>query len=236
MIALITPTGAREFQLSMCAKYMKAQTYKDPVLWIIVDDAEPRTSDFIKDDFRENWTIKKVYPSPVWQVGQNTQGRNLKAGVDELPKHIEAIFIIEDDDYYKPCYLEEMMKRSSGCLAWGESFTIYYNVALMRWIENKNDAWSSLFQTAFKPAALKYFNMLYGEKFIDYAFFRLCPKVKLFRTNDKLSIGIKGIPGRAGIGAGHKFIAHMEPDPTGEKLTELLGLDAKNYDGYCSNS
>lgn len=232
MIVLITPTGARPDQFKLCAKYMKAQTYKGEVLWIIVDDADPKTTDVE----REGWTIQKIYPLPAWKVGQNTQGRNIKAGIDQVPKNAEAIFIIEDDDYYSPQYLEEMMKRSDNCLAWGESHTIYYNVKLQRWIENQNDKWSSLFQTAFKPGALKYFNQLYGEKFIDYAFFRICPKVKLFKLKNKLSVGMKGIPGRAGIGAGHGFIAHMAPDPTGEKLIELLGTNAKNYDRYSSNA
>jgi len=234
MIALITPTGARENQLKLCAHYMAKQTYGGDLVWVIIDDALPRTSDFITDDFRTGWQVLKAYPAPPWQVGQNTQGRNLKAGIDLLLQHyspnkIEAIFIIEDDDYYRPNYLAVMMSLLDGCLVLGESHTIYYNVRLGRWIENQNDTWSSLFQTAFKPAALRWFNKLYGEKFIDYAFFRLCEKPKLFRTPDKLSIGIKGIEGRAGIGAGHGFIPHMIPDESGSKLIELLGEDANFY-------
>lgn len=234
MIALITPTGARAHQAKLCARFMAAQTYKGPVIWVIVDDALPRTTEFIAADFRPDWQIVKVYPSPSWQVGQNTQGRNLKAGIDALRnltklKDVEAIFIIEDDDYYRPCYLAEMVTRLDGCLALGETHTIYYNIRLNRWIENQNDVWSSLFQTAFKPAALPHFEKLYGEKFIDYAFFRLVPKPKLFRTPEKLSIGIKGQAGRAGIGAGHGFIPHMLADPSGTKLYELLGLDAHLY-------
>jgi len=234
MIALITPTGAREYQLKLCAHYMAKQTYSGDVVWVIIDDALPRTSDFIKDDFRAGWHVLKGYPAPPWQIGQNTQGRNLKAGVDLLLQNysknkIEAIFIIEDDDFYRPQYLASMVALLDGCLVLGESQTIYYNVRLNRWIENGNDVWSSLFQTAFKPAALRWFELLYGEKFIDYAFFRLAEKPKLFRTPDKLSIGIKGIAGRAGIGAGNGFIPHMIPDESGAKLYELLKEDAHFY-------
>ncbi len=227
MLGLITPTGAREHQIRLCERFMQAQTYQGPVTWVIVDDAIPETTDNIT---REGWEIIRVQPRPEWQPGQNTQGRNLQAGIKALAGiKVEAIFIIEDDDYYRPCYLEEMMKRSDNCIAWGESHTIYYNIRLKRWIENQNDTWSSLFQTAFKPAALRYFEQLYGEKFIDYAFFRICPKVKLFRTPDKLSIGMKGQPGRAGIGAGHGYIAHMIDDKEGIKLYEFLGKDTHLY-------
>lgn len=227
MLGLVTPTGARQHQINLCQRFMQSQTYQGDVCWIIVDDAEPRTTEQIT---RSGWEIRTVNPSPSWQPGQNTQGRNLKAGIKALSDYkVDAIFIIEDDDYYRPCYLQEMVNRLDSCLALGETHTIYYNVRLKRWIENQNDVWSSLFQTAFKPAALKYFETLYSEKFIDYAFFRICPKVKLFRTQEKLSIGMKGQPGRAGIGAGHGYIAHMIADNDGSKLREFLGDDANLY-------
>ena len=230
MIALITPSGFRPYQISLCEKYMQAQTYKGPVVWVIVDDALPCSSSNIS---REGWEVIHVYPSPVWEMGQNTQGRNIKAGIDAVrDRDIEAYFIIEDDDYYKPCYLEEMMLRSNNCLVWGECQTIYYNVVSRHWIENQNDKWSSLFQTAFKPFALSFFERLYNEKFIDYAFFHIVPGVKLFKGN--FSIGIKGQPGRGGIGAGHRNISNLIPDKSGEKLIELLGTDSIYYDRYNS--
>jgi hypothetical protein len=234
MIALITPTGAREAQLRLCAKFMQRQTYAGEVCWVVVDDALPRSSDFIVRAFRQGWDVIKVYPQPVWEEGQNTQGRNLKAGIAALldayhPSQIEAIFIIEDDDYYRPVYLQAMYDRMNGCDIWGETHTIYYNVNLLRWIENQNAGWSSLFQTAFKPAALTLFEMLYGQKFIDYEFFRLSSSVNLFRTEEKLSIGIKGQAGRKGIGAGHGYGYKMLYDINGQKLRELIGNDADLY-------
>jgi len=228
-IVLITPTGARPEQFEICAGLMKAQDYKDKVLWIIVDDAEPITTDNVQIDFRENWAIKKIYPHPVWEPGQNTQGRNLAAGINEAKKHkVDAIFIIEDDDYYKPCYLRLMTEKLKGYDIAGEMNTIYYNVKLRRWIENKNDVWSSLFQTCFTPKVIPIFEKLYGEKFIDFVLFRQVKKVNLF--DEKWSIGIKGQNGRAGIGAGHQWLNHMAPDPELKKLKELIGNDVKYYD------
>lgn len=234
MIALITPTGARPQQIALCARLMQRQLYCGPVCWVIVDDAEPSTTDDILPGFRDNWQIIKVRPQPFWQPGQNTQARNLAAGLNALLKNydrasIEAIYIIEDDDYYKPNYLQEMRKRIEGYTLAGEINTIYYNLRLRRWIVNRNDRWSSLFQTVFTLPALPAFVKCLPDRFIDYALFlQYTGKVNLFRANN-LAIGIKGQPGRAGIGAGHGFIAHMLADPDGDKLRELIGEDAKLY-------
>jgi hypothetical protein len=235
-IVLITPTGARERQIQLCAQWMKQQTYTGDVTWIIVDDAEPVTTDFIpagRDNFRDNWHVTKIHPTPAWQPGQNTQGRNINAGINYVMAvfdgfTVDGIFIIEDDDYYSPAYLDEMMKRLPGFDAIGETNTIYYNVMLRRWIENHNDTWSSLFQTAFTMKSLRIFKQLLTERFIDYAFFPAIENKLLFRAGN-LAVGIKGQPGRAGIGAGHGWIKHLIDDADGRKLIELLGDDAKYY-------
>jgi len=233
MIVLITPTGGRQRQIELCALYMSRQDYTGEVAWLIVDDCEPRTTDFIKEDFRPLWDIVKVRPEPLWMYGDNTQGRNLAAGISRMlslynRKDIEAIFIIEDDDYYKPCYIREMCKRIRGYHLAGEIRTIYYNVALQRWIKHENKEWSSLFQTAFTPDILKTVYATLQEKFIDYTLFRLVEKKNLFQGPD-YAIGIKGLSGRAGIGAGHGKIIRMTEDPEGDKLRELIGADAELY-------
>jgi hypothetical protein len=107
-IALITPTGGRPKQIQLCAEFMRKQDYKGKVLWVLVDDVLPNTVDCVDlVDFRKSWQIVKVFPSPVWSVGQNTQARNLLIGIEIVKNHkdVEAVFIIEDDDYYNPQYL-----------------------------------------------------------------------------------------------------------------------------------
>jgi len=229
MIALITPTGARPDQIRLCSKFMKAQTIKD-VVWIIVDDALPRSTDFIKEDFKEGWTIEKIYPEPFWQFGQNTQGRNIAAAMQRVKElNPDAIFIIEDDDYYSPTYIEKMLVKLQGYDLAGERNTIYYNVRLRRWCRNGNALWSSLFQTAFTMAVVPVFEKLYGEKFIDLELFKNIRNKNLFNDGD-YGIGIKGQPGRAGIGAGHGWIRNMIPDPDMSKLREFIGEDYKYYE------
>lgn len=235
MIFLITPTGARPLQIKLCGEFMKRQTYKGDVTWIIVDDCKKRTTDFIGKDFIPNWDIVKMYPIPYWKIGDNTQGRNMTLMTDYIldnyrKKNIEAIYVIEDDDYYRPDYLVEMRKRIEGYDAAGETNTVYYNLRVRRWYEHANLTWSSLFQTVFTWKMIPLIQSLSKERLIDYAFFPKVENKNLFYMKRKLAIGMKGLPGRGGIGAGHEFIKHMIPDPEHKKLKQLLGKDYNFYD------
>lgn len=231
-IVLITPTGGRVKQIQLCAKWMKAQTYTGNVIWVIVDDCEPQTTEFITKDFKEDWTIIHHTPTPLWKSGDNTQARNIKAGLAQIPEiPIAAIFIIEDDDYYSPKYLQIMMLMLGDFDLCGEKNTIYYNVAVKAARQCHNMQHSSLFQTAFKPSVIPYLEKILSKKvmYIDIELFKAPVKINLFEGLN-LSIGIKGLQGRRGIGNGHS----VEQYPTriintSPKLTELIGEDAIHY-------
>jgi len=239
MIALITPTGARFDQFNHCAKWMHRQDYEGDVLWIIVDDGIPVTTNTVQPDFRENWIIDKVYPKPHWQ-GTNTQGRNIKAGLDALLNNanfsdINAIFIIEDDDYYKSFYLTEMMKRIAGYSLIGETNTLYYNVHWRQHCDNNNRQHSSLFQTAFTREVIPLLTSCLHQKFIDADIWTKCQNKLLFHAGT-LSVGIKGMPGRGGIGAGHQRTMYFTQDQSMMNLINLIGEeDAKEYERYYCN-
>lgn len=233
MIALITPTGGRPKQIELCSKFMKCQDYQGEVLWILVDDCMPITTDGIDNPFRENWKIIKLFPSPSWGVGQNTQARNLLVGVEEVKKYeIEAIFIIEDDDYYSPRYLREMMNKIGNYKVIGELCTIYYNPIKQCYRNNRNRHHSSLFQTAFTPAMIPIFEMVCKsqQKFIDMIFYKNVALHDIrFFEGENLSIGIKGLSGRQGIGAGHRMDVRMVPDHNRQELKRLIGNDFIYY-------
>jgi hypothetical protein len=235
MIALITPTGSRPAQFELCRQWMHRQTYPGEVIWIIVDDAIPVSTNSVGEGFKDKWTIVKVYPTPVWQ-GYNTQARNIKAGIDALIANftnIEAIFIIEDDDYYHANYLERMMANFGGFDLIGERNTVYYNVLWRRYITNPNLNHASLFQTAFTVNTIPQLEKTYSNRFIDFMLWGIVPNKKLFYEND-LAIGMKGMPGRGGIGAGHSRMMAMKDDKDMIYLQSKIGEDAKQYAGYYS--
>ena len=243
MIALITPTGSRLEQFKLCAMFMQRQTYKGKVTWIIIDDAYPSTTDQVAEGFKDKWTIIKVYPTPIWQ-GQNTQSRNISAGIDALlanykEDQIEAVFMIEDDDYYRENYLERMMMRFANFKVLGEMNTVYYNVFYRNYFVNRNTSHISLFQLAFKPDMIPLFKTCYNERFIDFKFFEKLHaqgfvgrgEVSMFNEGN-LALGMKGMPGRAGIGAGHGKLMNMQPDSRMDYLISQIHEDAKLYEGY----
>ena len=233
MIVLITMTGARPDQFELCARWMKSQTYKGKVTWIIVDDAEPRTTDCVTTGFN-GWDIRKIYPSPSWVEGQNTQCRNLLAGLEELDRipDVEACLIIEDDDYYKPQYIAEMVNRMGSYDVIGETHTIYYNVNNRTFVRNNNSYHASLFQVAFHPRVtdlIKESCYIKTHEYIDLRIFQLVKNVGLFRAGD-LAIGMKGIAGRGGIGVGH--VMQGIDDFHMKKLQTYIGADFRLYEKY----
>jgi hypothetical protein len=236
MIALITPTGNRPVQFNLCSMFMQRQTYQGKVVWIIVDDCIPITSNIVQENFRGNWTIIKIFPTPPWNQNVNTQARNLAAGFNMLlsrykKEEIEAIFIIEDDDYYRASYIENMIPRLNGFIAAGEIQTIYYNVAYRQFCTNTNYGHSSLFQTVLKVDAIPILEQAFTDKFIDLKFWTLVQNKNLFKAGD-LSIGIKGIPGRYGIGIGHRRFNGWPEDPQMIHLTSWIGTDASLYSSF----
>jgi hypothetical protein len=232
MIALITTTGARAEAFELCKQHMEAQTYNGEVTWIIVDDADPITTANVPSDFKPNWEIVKIYPQPRWAEGQNTQGRNLKAGIDYVKtlENVSAIFIIEDDDYYSPNYLQAMVDNLKQFDAIGETRTVYYNVSSRYYYENPNEHHASLFQTAFTPALIPLMESCYAEKFIDIKFWQGATNKNLFKANN-LAVGMKGLAGRMGIGCGHQI--RREPnDPEMAYLKKLVGKDYVKYKDF----
>jgi len=213
---------------------MKNQTYTGKVTWVIVDDGLPETTEFIKEDFKENWEIVKVFPRPAWMPGMNTQGRNIAAGLVKVENGKDNIvFIIEDDDYYKPIYLEKMIQRIGNFDVIGETNTIYYNPVTRRFADNGNKTHASLFQIAFRTNMIPAFTNCLKNKFIDFVFCRSIEKsmINLFHDGT-LAVGIKGLPGRGGIGAGHSATFMGNYDTNLRFLKNLIGEDAEKYRDY----
>jgi hypothetical protein len=234
-IIIITPTGARKDQFALCAKWMQRQTYLEDVVWIIVDDAHPFTTDNVGEGFKDKWTIVRIHPTPLWS-GQNTQSRNIKAGIDFVKENytkedVSAIFIIEDDDFYKPQYLQRMMELKGTADLWGETNTIYYNAYWRRFADNNNKAHASLFQTAFTYDMIPILEHCFENKFIDCVLWAAIKNRFLF-FDGTLAIGMKGMPGRGGIGAGHTKAMSMINDVNLLNLKSMIGEDYKEYERF----
>jgi hypothetical protein len=236
MIVLITPTGGRPKQFDLCNRWMSQQTYEGKVFWVIVDDCVPITTE-LKIKMPDNWIVVYKYPVLKWKVSDNTQSRNLQVGIDLVKKipanQVEGIFIIEDDDYYSPVYLEQMVAQLDGFDVAAERHTIYYHVGIKAYHGGDNKRHASLFQVAFKPTAIPVFENSLGAKFIDIVFFNKLKRQDNLKVNrfdrKNLAIGIKGITGRKGIGMGHNERTYKTIDKDLEHLKTFIKNDYIYY-------
>lgn len=115
----------------------------------------------------------------------------------------------------------------------GEGNNKYYFVPGKCYKEMQNYTHTSLATCAFRISALSYFLQALhsGEIFFDITLWRIVQASKLKHiifSNQNLSIGIKGLPGRKGIGWGHHPDNHTS-DPFFETLDKWCGKDANNY-------
>lgn len=225
MLTLLTATGARPHAWAICERLMAAQDYSGPVRWIIVDDGpEPQPVTFK----RAGWDLVLIRPAPFWQPGQNTQARNLLKGLEAVDADARLL-VIEDDDHYRPGYLTEIAQRLERAELVGEGKARYYNLSLRRGRQLSNSGHASLCSTAMRGSALATFRAACqrAPKFIDLELWKRHPSRHLFSLG--LVTGIKGLPGRGGIGMGHRNDFNGTNDPDLNLLRQWIGDDVELY-------
>jgi len=231
-VSVITPSGGRPFAFSLCHLYVKrmADLHDGEIQWIVVDDCNPIEVERLESDSIE---INRVFPRPLWQAEHNTLARNLLAAIP-LIKH-PKIIIIENDDWYSPVYLKQMIESLEVAEVVGEVPSYYYHIPGKRYRNMDNVFHASLCQTALRATALPILQTICetGASFIDVRFWKECLNRKLsnvmLRTRN--CIGTKGLPGRPGIGAGHRLShgANWRPDPDLNVLRSWIGEDVQFY-------
>lgn len=199
MITALTPTGARPEAFAACVEYMRAQTVS--ARWVIVDDGpEPMPTPQI-----DGWEIVHLRPDPLWQPGQNTQARNLLHG---MPYCTGRVAVIEDDDAYSPDWLATCDRWLDSADLVGECMSLYRHRDTGRETHCSNKSHASLCSTAMKGDALSVFAEVCrsGTKFIDIRLWAAKSITKaLHKPAPRRVTGIKGWPGREGIGIGHRL-------------------------------
>jgi glycosyltransferase involved in cell wall biosynthesis len=222
MITIITPTGGRAEAFELCEKYMFKQTLKYDE-WLVVDDCLPRT--------KLNLGQTAIYPEKIWQQGDMTLTTNLITALKQAKG--DYVLIIEDDDYYKQNYIETMLKYLQQYDLVGEGRAKYYNIANHRCMIHNNMKHASLCQTGFAkkliPDIIKCIEANIGQKFIDLEIWKLDCNKHIFE-GENISVGIKGMPGRNGLGYGHKDNMGKPDKKRWHTLRNWIGNDFKIYE------
>ena len=226
MLTLLTATGCRPEAWALCERWMARQTYAGTVRWVIVDDGpdeQPITFE------REGWVLEVLRPTPRWRLGNNTQARNLSEGLAVIDADA-IVVVIEDDDWYAPDWLSHVSAHLDGAQLVGESRARYYNVRTAIALEHGNDRHSSLCATACRGDGLAALRSVAqtSERFLDLSLWKRGVAQQALFGGHRV-VGIKGLPGRAGIGYGHGSTFRGVYDKTGSMLRDWLGADADAY-------
>lgn len=233
MITLITPTGDRPEAWDLCKRWMRAQTTSLPVRWVIVDDGSTPSD---MSGTPEDWEIVVLYPHPKWSKGSgSTQARNLLTAKPFVGPD-DSVLIIEDDDYYHPDWIDRAAVMLQTADLVGLANMAYFNVAHMTYRRCGNLGHSCLCATGMKGEALTRFWEVLGvnQNYIDVELWRTFLGDKTISAKYDLVVGIKGLPGRLGIGIGHRMVTGVSDTA---KLRELVGdEDVKHYTPYLGSA
>ena len=197
MLTVITPTGGRPGALSVLNRCLANQDNQD-FEWIVVDDCDPESP-----VFEVGRRTEVIRPEPRWQPGWNTQSRNLLAGLDAATT--DRIVICEDDDWYRHDWLTDCDIELGFYELWGEAPSLYYHLSgVGRSMGNTRHA--SLCATAMRgDHAIRCFRSILDDpRRIDLRLWHAFSGVSKISPFEGRVIGVKGLPGREGIGVGHQ--------------------------------
>lgn len=242
-VTALTCTGDRPLCLNLLSGWMKNQTVQ-PDQWIIIDDGRVPYKPLGDCDY--------VYRLTERSDPKHTLGVNIKTALKYIKG--DVILFIEDDEYYAPRYIETMLEKIQNYEIVGLCRSKYYNLRTKRYYVNPNLGHASLAQTGLKVKNLRVLeSVIDGDAFIDVRLWAafggksrsdnkmIVPAKGIQVGNGKgilfddglkdcLYVGMKGMPGRVGIGAGHRSNGGI-PDRNNEMLKIWMPNDYETYLG-----
>lgn len=243
MVTLITCTGDRPICFELLECWINRQSIK-PDQWIVVDDGRIPTIPKISCEY--------IRREPNKSDPKFTMLLNL----DEAFKHIKGdkILFIEDDEYYASDYIKNMTEKLDRYDLAGIGRSKYYYLPTLKWYRHKNMGHASLAQTGFNSNFLRDAkSCLKGDLFLDIRFWRKMngtgadflslPEVVKFKESankkgfvfedyeNSLYCGMKGMPGREGIGIGHNERSCYYPDKDNRVLKSWIATK-DDYNKY----
>ena len=232
MLTVITPTGDRPLAFSLCKRWMENQTHK-PDQWIVIDDGKQSM------DLQSEGYLEYVRREPVKTDPKHTLVVNVATAIPKIKG--DKVIFWEDDEYYAPEFLEVMNHHLDKFQVVGIGWAKYYHIRTGGWVEHQNMNHASLAQTGFQMSVLSMVQMCIDrgmeKEWLDCQIWDETMKSKttishlIFRDERKpLYVGIKGLPGRNGIGIGHKIETYKNHDDKGR--SKLISWVQKDYQVY----
>lgn len=225
-ISVITPTADQPLGMALAEQYMARQTVQ-PHEWIVADDGVQHARLTMR---QTHLRLPRRYDG----------GRSLASNILEALPEVtgDVILIWEHDDWYAPDHIETCLRTLKHHLAAGSLGQRYYNVPLRLYASLTNKG-SALCNTALQSSAMDYLKAAAlrvldsGGIGVDRLFCDSLPTGAGNVHHYNTVVGIKGLPGRKGLGIGHRprqgFSRRWRRDPDFSLLQAWVGADAANY-------
>jgi hypothetical protein len=214
-ICCLTCTGDRPEMLKRSKFYFERAIKPCLVEWVVIDDGVVPFNPGGCSYYRRE------------PDGPNSLGRNTLYGLDRC--NCDYIFFWEDDDWYSPLRITNQIRKVTMHGLHGYTNSIYYNIKYNCYYIHNNTRHASLYETAlsatYKDAVKKLIIKNMNNSFIDLIIWRELWHLGRLDRNNYTAVGIKGGPGRGGLGSGHKPHAHYQQDLNWLKLETLIGKD-----------
>jgi hypothetical protein len=195
---------------------MPAQTVQ-PDQWIIVDDGQKPYGTKGLPEYAEH-----IRRDPSNDPPGHTIGLNMAVALNHV-RH-EHVIMMEDDDWYSPYYLAYMTGLLIGHPLVGLWGTNYYHVKSRGWREMGRNGHAALAVTGFHNEMIPALRMVIpGDIQFDLRIWRAYGNMGRLVAGRTLGMhcSMKGLPGRAGAGVGHKKrTGYYMPDLTYTKLRQ----------------
>ena len=225
IITAITPTGDRPLPFTLCQYWMIKQTLKINQ-WIVVDDGKIPTEPKVGMEY--------IRREPQPDDPERTLIENLRAAIPYIRGN--KIIIIEDDEYYASGYIEEMSSKLDRFEIVGIGRSKYYHLLSGHYSHLANTRQASFAQMAFRRSFLAEFKgFLTGELYLDMRIWRSVERARthlFYDDKNPLYVGMKGMPGRHGIGGGHDVSHHIYKDKKRDESREILKKWIPNEEDY----
>ena len=227
-VSLITPTRDRPDAFALCERWMGRQSYNGPLQWIVADDGEAAV---VCRRGQEHLRL------PTATDSRSSFRNNLLAAIERV--RFDKILFIEDDDWYAPTYIEMMFSALDRWEIVGETNARYYHVRFRKYLIHSNTFHASLCQTGIRATLLPTVKAILTEsrfpERLDGSLWKrsgLTDGCKGLLQPTTLTVGMKGLPGRAGLGIDHhqqELVRRYSADPEGRQLRDWIGDDAEFY-------
>lgn len=220
-ISLITPTADQPLGMLLCERYMQRQTMRWDQ-WIVADDGLEHA----------HLALGQTH---VRRVREHEGGRSLAGNMLAALELVDGdvVIVIEHDDWYAPDHIATCVEQLRRGDAVGSRWQRYYNVHGRCWRRMRNVG-SALCNTAFRRSLVPQMRAAARSAFerktygVDRLFWDSIGGRGVTHDVDTV-VGIKGLPGRPGLGMGHRPDSNWTVDPDLRQLRAWIGDDAEIY-------